>query len=92
LPRLRLEAAERESGRRAIALGVALAGYWLRGVSGSSGGCGPMTLVSARQAQISSLHAGRLGAEPPTPMAPMNCSPSMKMGRPPELAKLPNEY
>ena len=40
--------------------------------SGRSGGCGPITLVRARQAQISSLHCGTLGAEPPTPTAPMN--------------------
>lgn len=42
------------------------------GKSGSSGGCEPITLVSARQAQISSLHSGSFGAEPPTPTAPMN--------------------
>src|SRR5216684_6019737 len=61
-------------------------------MSGSSAGCGPSTLVMARQAQISSLHAGGLGAEPPTPMAPIIWLPLMTIGRPPELAKLPNEY
>src|SRR5258705_6052390 len=44
----------------------------LRCTSGSSGGCGPITLVSARQAQISSLQIGTRGAEPPTPMAPIS--------------------
>src|SRR5260370_11080103 len=61
-------------------------------MSGSSGGCGQRTLVMARQAQISSLHAGGLGAEPPTTIARIIWLPLMTTGRPPELAKLPNEY
>src|SRR5262252_6335788 len=66
---------------------VAVAG----GTSGSSGGCGPITLVSARWAQISSLHSGSAGAEPPTPTAPTNWLPLTRIGSAPELGKLPND-
>src|SRR5262245_21930523 len=60
------------------------------GMSGSSGGCGPRTAVSALWAQISSLHTPGCGAIPPTPIAPRNW-PWTMMGSAPALAKLPNE-
>src|SRR5262245_11474976 len=48
--------------------------FWRGGRSSTSGGTdGPSTSTSALWAQISSLHTGTRGAEPPTPTAPINC-------------------
>src|ERR1700694_5828295 len=65
-------------------------GFWRGGRSSTSDGTdGPITSVSALCAQISSLHTGTRGAEPPTPTTPINCLLTT-MGRPPEFGKKPS--
>src|ERR1700694_1515006 len=65
-------------------------GFARAGRSSTSGGTdGPITSVSALCPQISSLHTGGCGAEPPTPTTPINCLLTT-MGSPPELANSPS--
>src|SRR5579872_1295763 len=65
-------------------------GFRRGGTSFSSGATeGPMTSVNALWAQISSLHTGTRGAEPPTPTAPIICLLTT-IGSPPEFANSPS--
>ena len=86
------DAARNDWFRRWLIYCARLAAPASRCMSGRSAGCGPMTLVNARQAQISSLQAGGLPVEPPTPTAPMNWLPLITIGNPPPCAKFPCEY
>src|SRR5580693_5074924 len=64
-------------------------GFCRAGRSGPSGATdAPITASSPLCAQISSLHTGGFGAEPPTPTAPINCL-FTTMGSPPELSNKP---
>src|SRR5579871_475746 len=70
----------------------ALPAFGLRrgGRSSASGATeGPITSVSALCAQISSLHTGTFGADPPTPTTPIICL-FTTIGSPPEFANSPS--
>src|SRR5260370_38184903 len=65
-------------------------GFSRGGKSSTSGGTeGPNTSVSPFCPQISSLHTGGFGAEPPTPTNPIICLLTA-MGSPPEFANSPS--
>src|SRR5258705_10520993 len=73
--------------------GAGFAGWALGGfaTSSTSGATlvAPSTCCIALWPQISSLHTGTRGAEPPMPMTPIICL-LMTTGRPPELANMPS--